>query len=321
MKEVLQKYLRLFEKLRIDKAHGIAPHKPILLISILQSVQNGIQDTNRIYITAELVAIFQSNWNQLVTTKHDCRFALPFYHLTSDKFWKLIPKSGFENLLQVSASMRSFANLNAAVEYACIDEELYSLMKDKNTSNILIQFLLDTYFPQSKGNFIPSIDGEGGLIRDIEEKILHEPSVEYRQEIEKLIEQKNEEEVFMRGSIFKREIPRIYNNTCCISGMRIDASTSISMIDACHIVPFSISYDDTVTNGIALCPNLHRAFDRGLISIDQNYHVIVSSSFIESVSNYSITAFTGKEIQLPKENKYYPLQENLLWHRQNRFLE
>jgi len=73
------------------------------------------------------------------------------------------------------------------------------------------------------------------------------------------------EEVFIRSGIFKREIPKLYNNTCAISQLRIDATANISMVDACHIVPFSEAYDDTLTNGIALCPNLHRAFDRGLI--------------------------------------------------------
>lgn len=33
------------------------------------------------------------------------------------------------------------------------------------------------------------------------------------------------------------------------------AITNVSMVDACHIVPFSEGYDDTLTNGIALCPN------------------------------------------------------------------
>ncbi|WP_201288840.1 HNH endonuclease signature motif containing protein [Polaribacter septentrionalilitoris] len=40
------------------------------------------------------------------------------------------------------------------------------------------------------------------------------------------------------------------------------------MIDACHIVPFSISNDDTIPIGISLSPNLYRAFDRGLITIN-----------------------------------------------------
>lgn len=290
-----------------------------MLISVLQTFQNGINNNQRIYITPELVALFKSNWSSLVTTNHDCKFALPFYHLTSDKFWKLIPNPGFENILQLSASMRSFANLNAAVDCAIIEEELFELMRDKKSNEMLIQFLLDEYFPNSKGNFNNSSGNQQSLFDDIEKKILGEPSEEYRKEIKKLLEQKDEEEIFLRGSLFKREIPKIYNNTCCISGMRIDATISVSMIDACHIVPFSVSYDDTVTNGIALCPNLHRAFDRGLIAIDEDYKVVVSKSFREDETSYSIKAFEGKEIQLPKMKSYYPLTENFEWHRNNVF--
>ncbi len=319
MQELLQKYLKAFKKLRIDRAHGIAPHKPILLISVLQTFQNRINNNQKIYITPELVALFKSNWNSLVTTNHDCRFALPFYHLTSDKFWKLIPNDGFENILQLSASMRSFASLNAAVNCAIIDEDLCELMKENRSNEILWQFLLDEYFPNSKDNFKNSTSGQQNLFEDIEDKILKEPSEEYRQEIKKLLEQKNEEEIFLRGSLFKREIPKIYNNTCCISGMRIDAAVAISMVDACHIVPFSVSYDDTVTNGIALCPNLHRAFDRGLIAIDENFKVIISNTFKEDETNYSIRAFEGKEIQLPSTKSYYPLKDNFWWHRKNIF--
>lgn len=319
MQKLIQKYLKAFKKLRLDRAHGVAPHKPILLISVLQTFQNGINNNQRIYITPELVAFFKSNWNALVTTNHDCRFALPFYHLTSDGFWKLMPNVGFENILQLKASMRSFANLNAAVDCAIIEEDLLTLMKDYKGNGILQQFLLDEYFPATKNNFSNSTVGSQYVFDDIENKILKESSEKYRQEIKKLLEQKNEEEIFLRGSLFKREIPKIYNNTCCISGMKIDATISISMIDACHIVPFSASYDDTITNGIALCPNLHRAFDRGLITIDDNYKVVVSKSFKEYATNYCIRVFEGKEIQLPKMHSYYPLLENFRWHRENIF--
>lgn len=315
MQETLQKYLRAFERLRIDRAHGVAPHKPILLLSVLQTFQNELNNTQRIYITPELVALFKSNWSLLVTTKHDCRFALPFYHLTSDKFWKLIPKSGFENILQLSASMRSFANLNAAVDCAFVENDLLQLLNDNKNNGILQQFLLDEYFPETKNNFSNTSGGQQRLFDDIENKILNEPSEEYREEIKKLMQQQNEEEIFLRGSLFKREIPKIYNNTCCISGMRIDATISVSMIDACHVVPFSVSYDDTVANGIALCPNLHRAFDSGLIAIDENYKVIVSTVFKEDETTYSIRAFIRKGIQLPVQKQHFPLKKNFEWHR------
>lgn len=217
--------------------------------------------------------------------------------------------------------MRSFSSLNAAVDCAVIDEDLFLLMAEKNNNNILQQFLLGEYFPKTKNNFSNSQGGEQQIFDDIESKILHEDGVEYRKEIVRLMQEQNEEEIFIRGNIFKREIPKIYNNTCCISGMKIDATINISMVDACHIIPFSESYNDTITNGIALCPNLHRAFDRGLISIDSDYRVVVSNTFKERDSNSSIHLFMGKEIRLPVMKDYFPSKENLGWHRINVFKE
>ncbi len=317
MQEILQQYLKRFEKLRIDRSHGIAPHKPILLISILQAYQNNFITTPRIYITPELVTLFKANWSLLVSTNHDCRISYPFYYLKSDKFWKLIPQSGFDNIDKMGSLVKNLANLNAAIEYAAIDDDLFLLVKEKSTNNILQQFLLNHYFSETKNNFSNSLDEQQKMISDIEGKILHEDAIEYRTETKKLLQQNNEEEVFLRGSLFKREIPKIYNNTCCISGMKIDATINVSMVDACHIVPFSESYDDTITNGIALCPNLHRAFDRGLIGIDSNYKVVVSNTFKEEESNYSIHRFEGKEIMLPRMKDYFPLKGNFEWHQTN----
>ncbi|WP_159469260.1 HNH endonuclease [Dyadobacter sp. 3J3] len=319
MTSQLQKYILAFRKLRIDRSHGPAPHKPILLLSILQAVQNSLIDQNRIYITPEIVSLFSANWSSLVVTNHYCRFFLPFYHLSSESFWKLVPKPGYESLLSLKSGIKSFSGLNAAVEYALIDEELFLLMKNPVSHAILKEFLLDEYFPNTKAMLVGQREYLNDKYSEIENKILHEPPTEYRSEIQALMNQQNEEEIFIRGGIFKREIPKIYNYTCCISGMRINATVQVSLIDACHIVPFSESYNDTISNGIALCPNLHRAFDRGLISVDEDYRVIVSGTFTEGESDYSIRMFNGKRIDLPNNRSFWPESQNFIWHRSNVF--
>lgn len=315
----LQKYKTAFQKLRIDRTHGKAPHKPILLLSVLQAYRQGFISGNRIYITPELVGMFKTNWNLLVNTQHDCRFSYPFWYLKSAFFWSLVPKPGFEIIEQMGAVMKSFSNLNAAIDYALIDNELAELMINPITNEVLQLVLLETYFEYTKNNFILNSGVHVNLFDEIENKILNEPSKQYRQEIQVLMQQNDEEEIYLRGSVFRREIPKIYNNTCCISGMRIDASIAVSMIDACHIIPFSVGYDDTISNGIALCPNLHRAFDRGLIAINDDYKVIVSSKLSEVSSQYSIKAFEAQQINLPAHANYLPLKQNFKWHRENIF--
>jgi putative restriction endonuclease len=285
----------------------------------LQSFQNNQILDQRIYLTPELVGFFKTNWSLLVTTKHDCRISYPFYYLKSDKFWRLVPKSGFENINQMGSIMKSFSNLNAAVDYALISDDLYLLMKDERNNRILQHFLLNEYFPETRSNFFNSESRQLNMFNLLEEKILHEDAADYKIEIQKLMQQNDEEEIFLRGSIFKREIPKIYNYTCCISGMKISAKSSVSMVDACHIIPFNHSFDDTINNGIALCPNLHRAFDRGLIAIDSDYKVRVSGIFHEVSSNYSIKSFDGQRILLPIDKNFFPFSENLDWHVKNIF--
>jgi putative restriction endonuclease len=186
-------------------------------------------------------------------------------------------------------------------------------------SNILLNVLLETYFPESKINFNNSNNNPLKTYLEIENQILNEPSISYKKIIKDLIANKSEEEIYIRGGVFKREIPKIYNYTCCISEMRIVSTLDISMVDACHIKPFSVSYDDTICNGIPLSPNLHRAFDRGLIAIDENYKVVISKVFTENMNHFSLNQFSGKRIFLPENKKHYPDSNNFNWHGKNVF--
>lgn len=315
--ENITKYFIAFKKLKRGVTqYGKAPHKAILLLSVLQAFQNKFIHRNQIYISPELVLLFKCNWNELVTTNHVCNFALPFWHLKGEKFWNLIANSGFENFIYLKESVSSINQLNNLIEYAHLDEALYQFMMDDKSNLMLQQLLLDEYFPMFKSAYIPKLDEAQIYINNIETKILYEPEIEYQNEIKHLLAQNNEVEIFLRGSLFKRKIPKIYNNTYCISGMKIDASINVSMIDACHIIPFSESYNDTITNGIALCPNLHRAFDRGLIGISDDYRVIVSNKFVEATdASYQLRIFEGKQLLLPASEKYYPNIENLKMHR------
>jgi putative restriction endonuclease len=315
----LSYYIKSFEKLRVDKTHGIAPHKPILLLSVLQSFNSGYQNSERIYLTPELVALFKSNWNQLVTSNHECRISYPFYHLKSSKFWHLIPRNNCYNIENLGSLIKNLSSLNTAIECAIIDRELFLLCIDSSSNRALQETLLNKFFANTKYNWDNYSSEQSKIFDEITDKILNESAIEYREEVKILLQENKDEEIFIRGSLFKREIPKIYNNTCCISGMRVDSIANVSMIDACHIVPFSISFDDTIKNGIALCPNLHRAFDRGLITIDKNYRVIVSNNFRENETNFSLKQFNGIKIMMPVLSSYQPLEANFEWHRNNIF--
>ncbi|NOR72001.1 MAG: HNH endonuclease [Methylomarinum sp.] len=314
----IQYYIHCFKQLRRDRSKGDAPHKPILLLSIIQLIESEFVSTNKIYLTPELVSIFKTTWSQLVNTDHKMSLPLPFYHMKSEPFWHLKANVGCEKWVEAKSAMRTFANLNEAVKYAELDEELFSLLKERHLCNELKVFLLDNYFPETKQNYPHSIYFDD--LNEIAQQIIEEPASDYQSRIEHLERSLDDsdfqQEIFVRSHIFKREIPKIYDSTCCISGLRIDATINASMIDACHIIPFAESHNDSITNGLALCPNLHRAFDRGLIGIDDDYRVIINPIFTEpNDSPYSIRQFSGKQILLPKLERYYPDLGNLRRHR------
>lgn len=321
MSGALSHYIRAFQKLRVDRSHGApAPHKPVLLLSVLQGVKSGLIPDNKLFITPGLIASFKANWSQLVTSRHDCRMALPFFHMQSEGFWKLIARQGNDSQLLLASSISSINQLDSLVEYALLDEALFAVMRTGEGNAILQATLLQTWFPGRQEDLSSLVAEHQGLLMAVSQKILYEPAAEYRREIDALLARKDEEEIFFRGSVFKNEIPRMYNYTCCISGLRVASMSGTSMIDACHIRPFSESHDDTISNGISLCPNLHRAFDRGLITISNNYHVLVSSTFTESDTPYSVKQFEGKSIALPRNEAHWPLVENLEWHREKVFM-
>ncbi len=312
MENELLKYLKKLTLLnRASKDGEKAPHKPILLLSIIESIEVGDIRENRIEITAELIARFRDNWSRLVASNtFQPNFSLPFFHMKSQGFWHLQTYVGKEIVITSSSSIKSFAQLKESVEYAYFDDALFEVLLQPKARGEIYQILIAKYF-----NGHGSIQKQGGLFEILANQILNDTSKEYQ----RLIEKADEEEVFVRCGVFKKVVPKIYDYSCCISGMRVISGFDIQMVDACHIVPFSVSHDDTITNGISLSPNFHRAFDRGLISLNEDYRVIVSNSFTESASNFALKSFEGKRISLPNEKHHLPSIDNIRWHNEKIF--
>ncbi|MCE1247009.1 MAG: HNH endonuclease [Firmicutes bacterium] len=114
-------------------------------------------------------------------------------------------------------------------------------------------------------------------------------------------------------SFFRKMILASYNNTCCITGINIP-----ELLTASHIIPWAASQEHRINPQNGLCLNaLHdRAFDAGLITINENWQVIVSPQIEKHPPEAVklITEFKNKKIQLPK--RFQPSQEFLRWHRE-----
>lgn len=311
--DTLQKYTLRFQKLNQGNTpFGKAPHKPVLLLAVMRQIEKGNILDNRIFLTPELVAEFLETFKLLVLTGNRPEFTLPFYHLRGEQFWHLQPK----NDTVLRGYIKSINVLNEVVDYAYLDEPLFDLMQQADTRQILKNTLLETYFPTTKAEYRFVYDKTDAYIHTIEQYILNEPTIAYQTPPSV----KDEDEQFVRGSLFKKWIPKLYNHTCSISRMRVTSTHGYQLIDACPIKPFSLSNDDTVANGFALCPNLHRAFDRGMIGVDADYRVVVSRYIHEDEKQaYGLTQLAGVPLYLPMDAAQLPSREGFLWHLGKRF--
>lgn len=132
------------------------------------------------------------------------------------------------------------------------------------------------------------------------------PPGEYR---EALIKQR------LGQSLFRRAVLMSYGNSCCITGLKQGA-----LLIASHIKPWSVSDDKTErtnpSNGLCLNALHDRAFDKGLITINQKYEVVISTR-IKEVGMDSNTydwfmSYEKKRIVLPE--KFFPRKDFIEYH-------
>lgn len=92
-----------------------------------------------------------------------------------------------------------------------------------------------------------------------------------------------------------------YENTCCLTGIGFP-----ELLTASHIKPWAKATQSErlmPSNGLLLNALHDRAFDRGLITLDDNYRIVVSSSVPHTPSNdHWLHSFAGRKIRLPKCN-------------------
>lgn len=293
---------------------GRAPHKPILLLAVLKALDEGLIIENRITPSAELVNLFHGYWSALVPPgTFQRRFFLPFYHLKNERsgLWTLHALPGFEHATTRSNSIKSLGALITFDAYAVIRTDVYTRWLEPEQRAVDRLQLLAAYFP---GRTLPAHLPDP--ISEFERQIEHDtPEAYVARQLQRMQEEEEEEQV-LRSAAFRRKIPELYGNRCAVTGLQVMHQQRASLIDACHIVPWADGFDDTITNGIALCPNMHRAFDRGLISIAADHTLLISPQLRENESSYGIRPFAGRALHLPKEWRHWPAQENLARHRE-----
>ena len=221
--------------------YGAAPHKPVLLLAVIDGFRKGFLSSAEVDTSMELMTSFRNIWYLLVDTKHVPNFALPFFHLGSEpsEIWKLIPFPGKIIPVTKSNSIKSFRALRETVAFALLSDELFQALSDSSQRNELEHAILQHYFHDKTSNLALPYRLWSDCLR---EEILYDPAENYARKVVRRLEQmtlpEREEEITLRSYIFKTAVLDLYDHRCSVSVMKIempDTVSSVSMVDACGI--------------------------------------------------------------------------------------
>ncbi|MDB4286734.1 HNH endonuclease [Akkermansiaceae bacterium] len=115
-------------------------------------------------------------------------------------------------------------------------------------------------------------------------------------------------------SFFRRTILATYDTRCCITGNPIP-----ELLRASHIIPWAESEELRLnpSNGLCLSATFDAAFDRFLISLDDDYRLLLAPKIESFLPNRELEDLfltrQGQQITLPEKN--LPSKEALTWHR------
>lgn len=116
---------------------------------------------------------------------------------------------------------------------------------------------------------------------------------------------------------FRSAVLSAYNGRCCITGLSLP-----SLLVASHIIPWSHNTTTRVDprNGLLLSTLHDKAFDTGVITIDDDLTVRVSSTYAAGSDEFfarTIGAYDGQRISPPQ--KFEPDRDFLRYHREHVF--
>lgn len=117
---------------------------------------------------------------------------------------------------------------------------------------------------------------------------------------------------------FRVAVTKAYDGACAVT-----REHSLPVIEAAHIRPYASAGAHEVSNGIALRADLHRLFDRGYVTFDEEHRIVVSRRLKEDYENgarYYKMQDTKTQLWTPKKVEARPDAGALAWHREAVFL-
>ncbi len=297
-----------------SRTRQLAPHKPFLLLNVLDGIEIGWISQPRITLTQDLIETFFRYWNHIMGEDRNTTIALPFFHMNSEPFWELQYKEG----MSPYTNSPSLGGLMKRVNYAKIDDSLFAMMNEDEGKQYIIETILQTYFSEELHEQILDIHhiniGAYRYAKQLE-LLAAEPFEKYHSDDDKEVYKWQKKQQRQYG--FGLKVRENYNHQCAICRGRVKTPNGKSLVEGAHIIPWSKSKNDDPRNGLALCKTHHWMFDTYLLTVKPDFQIKLSTWLKEEGKEIEQTlTWDQEEILLPKEQRYFPSAQALEEHYQ-----
>jgi len=300
----LASYADKFARLNVGRVGDHErPHKPVMLLALLDLFAQGAIKENKITCSPELLELF-GEYFEAVRSERDQPTPLnPFFYLRGDKFWHHHPRPGQDAVLSALSAPPGVKALDAISDHVFLDDELFALLCDPASRAELRSVLINRYFADRRDKVLAVAARESEI-------------ASYQRQIDeggRVAESAGVPEA-VRDTAFSRVVRRAYDYRCAACGLRVVLEGGLYIVDAAHLIPFAETHDDDPQNGMALCKNHHWAMDRYLIApgTDRVWHV--TSSLDDRLEGQrDLIRLDGRSILLPHEPRYHPKDAALRW--------
>ena len=246
-------------------------------------------------------------------------------------------------ILPASVAWDAYGTANGAKSSEDFYSRIYhyrgtNRLNDPNPEIGCIMLSEPFYFPQSKWIDIPSdwsrsivqgktYDTENAIGKQLFESVKNSfldalnLKVYSEDEVEETIAQRfGKEQIItprLGQSSFKVMVLNAYERKCAITNEK-----TLPVLQAAHIKPYSQEGPHLLGNGLSLRSDFHLLFDRGYVTVDSDYRILVSRSIREEFGNgREYYVYNGKHLAvLPNILDQRPQREFLEWHNENVYI-
>jgi len=286
-----------------SQARGPAPHKSLMLFTLMDLFEAGILRDRRVAYDADLVTRFRDYWGHVVERRRNLPdIAMPFNALGGerDAIWERFDEHGNPSRSKLTTRL------------CLLDPGLFDCLLDPEFRDQARRVLIAAYFtPPEQASLcehfrlpVPDTAEMAAFAKD--------------REAFKASRKKG------RDIRFRAEVGSGYWFTCALTGYRLSCARGF-IVHAAHIHQHAKSGNDDPGNGLALTPDAHWMFDAGLWTAepkgDDLLVRVAKEGFQEgSIDGRTLLGRDGMPLVFHPQAKLRPRAEFLEWHRRGCFL-